>query len=82
MMNWYWDGFFYEYVIYQQLSVPSFSIDVFSSQKDFDVRELREFNRQIMQQIGDVIQKHPDIGEAVNMYFSQVRKLSRSVNNH
>lgn len=74
--------FFFEYVIYQLLSVPSFSIDVFSSQKDFDVRELREFNRQIMQQIGDVIQKHPDIGEAVNMYFSQVRKLSRSVNNH
>jgi diaminopimelate epimerase len=27
-----------------------------------------------MQQIGDVIQKHPDISEAVNMYFSQVRK--------
>lgn len=31
-----------------------------------------------MQQIGDVIQKHPDIGEAVNMYFSQVWGFSRS----
>lgn len=66
---------------YKYLSFLSFNIDVFSLKKDFDVRELREFNRQIMQQIGDVIQKHPDIGEAVNMYFSQVRKLSRSVKN-
>lgn len=42
-----------------------------NEEKDFDVRELREFNRQIMTQIADVIQKHPDINEAVNMYFSQ-----------
>ncbi|XP_048746440.2 coiled-coil domain-containing protein 39-like isoform X1 [Ostrea edulis] len=42
-----------------------------NEEKDFDVRELRDFNRQSMQQIGDVIQKHPDISEAVNMYFSQ-----------
>ena len=36
------------------------------------MRELRDFNKQMMQQIGDVVQKHPDVGEAVNMYFSQV----------
>lgn len=53
-----------------------FKFFAFFEQKDFDVRELREFNRQIMTQIADVIQKHPDINEAVNMYFSQVQTLS------
>ncbi|KAK3095543.1 hypothetical protein FSP39_015932 [Pinctada imbricata] len=42
-----------------------------NEERDFEVRELRDFNKQMMQQVGDVIQKHPDIGEAVNMYFSQ-----------
>lgn len=40
-------------------------------EKDFNVRELREFNKSVMSQIGDAVQIHPDLGEAVNMYFSQ-----------
>lgn len=45
---------------------------VFLLQKDFNVREMREFNKNIMSQVGMVVSQHPDIGEAVNMYFSQV----------
>lgn len=40
-------------------------------EKDFNVREMREFNKNIMSQVGMVVSQHPDIGEAVNMYFSQ-----------
>jgi len=41
-------------------------------QKDFTVREMREFNKGVMQQIGEATQVHPDLAEAVHMYFSQV----------
>ncbi|XP_021365244.1 coiled-coil domain-containing protein 39-like [Mizuhopecten yessoensis] len=40
-------------------------------ERDFHVRELREFNKSIMSQIGDIIQTHPDVGETVHLYFSQ-----------
>ncbi|KAK3603714.1 hypothetical protein CHS0354_023327 [Potamilus streckersoni] len=40
-------------------------------EKDFEVRELREFNKSVMTQVADVQQIHPDISEAVNLYFSQ-----------
>ena len=30
-----------------------------------------------MSQLGDAVQVHPDLGEAVNMYFSQVNQASR-----
>ena len=49
----------------------------FLLQKDFNVRELREFNKAVMSQLGDAVQVHPDLGEAVNMYFSQVNQASR-----
>ena len=44
-------------------------------QKDFSVRELREFNKGVMQQIGEATQVHPDLAEAVTMYFQQVSHL-------
>lgn len=40
-------------------------------EKDFAVRELREFNKGAMQQIGEATQVHPDLGDAVTMYFAQ-----------
>ncbi|KAH3812374.1 hypothetical protein DPMN_140804 [Dreissena polymorpha] len=40
-------------------------------EKDFSVRELREFNKGVMQQIGEATQVHPDLAEAVTMYFAQ-----------
>lgn len=43
-----------------------------SVQRDFDIRELREFNKTIMKQIGEAVNQHPEITEAVNMYFAQV----------
>jgi hypothetical protein len=45
-------------------------------QKDFAVRELREFNKTVMQQLGEATQVHPDLGEAVTMYFQQVTGVS------
>ena len=40
-------------------------------EKDMDLRELREFNNRIMKQMGEVVHNYPDIGPAVQMYFSQ-----------
>lgn len=42
------------------------------TQKDFSVREMREFNKTVMQEIGQATQVHPDLSEAVTMYFAQV----------
>lgn len=50
-------------------------------QKDFAVREMREFNKGVMQQIGEATQVHPDLAEAVTMYFQQVYNLSTQCNN-
>ncbi|KAK7091050.1 coiled-coil domain-containing protein 39-like [Littorina saxatilis] len=40
-------------------------------ERDFEIRELREFNKTVMKQIGEAVNQHPEITEAVNMYFSQ-----------
>ena len=40
-------------------------------QKDFEVRELREFNKNVTKQIGESVQQNPDIAQAVHLYFSQ-----------
>ena len=40
-------------------------------EKDISVREMREFNQNIMKQIGEVAHNHPDIAPVVNLYFSQ-----------
>lgn len=47
------------------------SKDDTAEENDFEVRELREFNKSVMSQIGKVVGQHPEIAEAVNMYFSQ-----------
>lgn len=46
----------------------------FFFQRDFEVREMREFNKTVMKQIGDVVNQHQDLGEIVSLYFSQVSK--------
>lgn len=42
---------------------------------------MREFNKGVMQQIGEATQVHPDLAEAVTMYFQQVYNLSTQCNN-
>ena len=46
-------------------------------QKDFEIREMREFNKNINKQISEAIQHNPDIAQAVHLYFSQVSVFSR-----
>ena len=41
-------------------------------QRDFEVRELRDVNKQVNKNIGEIIHEHPDVGQALQMYFSQV----------
>lgn len=41
-------------------------------QRDIGLRELRDFNKSIMKYISEAVGQHPDMMEAVNMYFSQV----------
>ncbi|XP_046566299.1 coiled-coil domain-containing protein 39-like [Haliotis rubra] len=40
-------------------------------ERDFEVREMREFNKNVMKGVSDVVQVHSELNEAVNMYFSQ-----------
>ncbi len=40
-------------------------------QRDFDVREMRVFNKDITKQIGEAVHQNPDIAQAVHLYFSQ-----------
>ena len=40
-------------------------------QKDFEVRELREFNKNVTKQIGESVHQNPDMAQAVHLYFSQ-----------
>jgi len=40
-------------------------------ERDFEVRELREINRNGLKIIGEVVQQYPDIAQAVHLYFSQ-----------
>ena len=41
-------------------------------QKDFSLRELRDFNKNLAKQIGDVIHTQPDVIPTTHMLFSQV----------
>ena len=41
-------------------------------ERDFHVREMREFNKSITKYVGEVVQEYPDLAEAVHLYFSQV----------
>ena len=45
--------------------------DELPEERDIDLREMRDFNTSIMKQIGEVVHNHPDIANAVNLYFSQ-----------
>ncbi|XP_064615155.1 coiled-coil domain-containing protein 39-like [Liolophura sinensis] len=47
------------------------SKDESPQERDFEVREMREFNKTVMKQIGDVVNQHQDLGEIVSLYFSQ-----------
>ncbi|XP_064639257.1 coiled-coil domain-containing protein 39-like [Lineus longissimus] len=40
-------------------------------ERDFELRELREFNKGVMRQIGEVAHQNPDIAQAVQLYFTQ-----------
>ncbi|XP_005105331.1 coiled-coil domain-containing protein 39 [Aplysia californica] len=40
-------------------------------ERDFQVRELREFNKTAMKMIGEATMHYPDMMEAVSMYFAQ-----------
>ncbi|PVD18338.1 hypothetical protein C0Q70_20887 [Pomacea canaliculata] len=42
-----------------------------TKQRDIGLRELRDFNKSIMKYISEAVGQHPDMMEAVNMYFSQ-----------
>lgn len=43
-----------------------------NSQKDFDLREMRDFNKQVMKQVGGVIHENADLAPTAHMLFSQV----------
>jgi len=40
-------------------------------ERDFDVRELREFNKRAIKEMGEVVHHHPEVGQAVHLYFTQ-----------
>lgn len=40
-------------------------------EKDFNVRELREFNKNVTKMVGEATVSNPDMIEAVSMYFTQ-----------
>ena len=40
-------------------------------QRDMNVRELRELNKNAMRVFGDVIHQYPDVSQAVQLYFNQ-----------
>ncbi|XP_041482554.1 coiled-coil domain-containing protein 39-like [Lytechinus variegatus] len=40
-------------------------------EKDFELRELREFNKNVMKMMGEVIHSYPDISPTAQMLFSQ-----------
>ena len=61
------------------LPLPQFAsltLPLICVQHDFDLREMREFNKTIMKQIGEAVNQHPEMSEAVNMYFAQVSTFS------
>ena len=61
------------------LPLPQFAsltLPLICVQRDFDLREMREFNKTIVKQIGEAVNQHPEMSEAVNMYFAQVCTFS------
>lgn len=40
-------------------------------ERDFEVRELREMNRQGLKMVGEVVQQYPEVMQAVHLYFTQ-----------
>ncbi|KAF6040654.1 CCDC39 [Bugula neritina] len=40
-------------------------------EKDLDLRELKEFNKTAVKNIGEVVANYPDMSQVVNMYFQQ-----------
>lgn len=40
-------------------------------ERDIDLRELRELNRNAIKQVGETIQRHPEIAPSVHQYFEQ-----------
>lgn len=40
-------------------------------EKDMELREMREFNKLTMKQVGEVVNQYPDLSQAVNLYFTQ-----------
>merc|ERR1712178_626709 len=45
--------------------------DTTPEEQDFEIRELREFNKNATKQIGEAVNQYPDIGATVQLYFSQ-----------
>lgn len=42
-----------------------------AEERDFEVRELRDLNKNAMKYFGEVIQQYPDVAQAVHLYFTQ-----------
>lgn len=42
-------------------------------ERDIDVRDQLEFNRELFRQVGSVVEKHPEERPLVRLYFQQVR---------
>ncbi|KAH9509024.1 Coiled-coil domain-containing protein 39, partial [Bulinus truncatus] len=40
-------------------------------EKDFEVRELREFNKNVVKMVGEAATTYPEMAEAVTLYFTQ-----------
>ncbi|XP_046349187.1 coiled-coil domain-containing protein 39-like isoform X1 [Haliotis rufescens] len=51
-------------------------------ERDFEVREMREFNKSIMKGVSDVVQVNTELNEAVNMYFSQANLPPPTLSGH
>ncbi len=45
-------------------------------QRDFEIRELRDLQKQVMKLMGEALQNHSDIAQSVNVYFTQVNIMN------
>lgn len=36
-----------------------------------DLRELKEFNKNAMRNVGDIVSQYPDMAQIIHMYFQQ-----------
>ncbi|XP_059163653.1 coiled-coil domain-containing protein 39-like [Physella acuta] len=55
----------------KELRTAKKSRDPLPEEKDFEVRELREFNKKVMKMVGEAVATYPDMSEAVTLYFTQ-----------